>query len=365
MAKKKNYAYHEKQRAKLYKKLEYRYIRPSKQRKDADTPTDENTRFKGCNTIHIQDPECSVGLYFALSIRLAMCVRAVQEQLDANVHHSVDEEYTHLQEFLNDHPRDKYYDYDHEYHDGIMHKYQLPFVFLPLTQFKDMETILGPFDINYPKYDGVKGIWVKMVRVVVIKGMRNKVHKYTLVPLMHIGTNKTNVYYVDLDGDQSYVRSHWANKLLRIKACIAQRDRVASICLPNSEEIEYAQTEMNNILTSKNITLTHLELVARTFLSGLGPFIQDQDTLCRDADFLIELSSIQKCSLAKSIISQYTKNLKNKLESKTLTRRDLKALNDDDYDYDDDDQYLVDDNMDIDLSFLSDHECQTRYGSSW
>ncbi len=288
-----------------------------------------------------------------------MCVRAIQQQLDENIH-SVDEEYKCLHGFL----QDRHQDVDDriaEYHDYYIEKYSLPFVFLPLTQFKDMEAILGPFNLNYPDYNGVKGIWIQMIPCVTIKGSQST---HVEVPIMTIGTNKTDLYFVDLDGDQSYVRKYWANKLIRIKACVAQRDMVASACLPTPDDIEYTQNEMNKIINSKDIVTTHLIQVAQNFLNGIGPFIQADYILRRDDAFLKELSSIEQCRLAKSVISHYTNNLKNKLQKSNILRPSWYFEN---MHRDNDDRDLVDETMDIDLTFLSDYECDSRsyeaYGS--
>lgn len=277
----------------------------------------------GCGMINLREDDCSKGLYFALSIKLAICLRDFQQRLLENTC-DVDYEMMCLKKFLDGHTLDRD-DYHVEYivprgYGRETLNCRRPLAFLPLKHMVDMKDILNPFidDIQFPQYNGESGIWIPIDPTITIRGLAKKIHKTSYEPLMFMGLNKiqigTTVYSVKLTPDLKHFKTYWVNALQRIKTCIDQLDRVKVICKPTEEEIDYTMVEMKNILISTQIPVADLKMLATTLLGGLGPFTRNKTVLFRDTVMLSDLSHVQRMPRAKRVLKQYIDRLKTEMK---------------------------------------------------
>lgn len=300
----------------------------------------------GCGVIKLREEDCTKGLYYALSIKLAVCIRDYQQRLWENKERDIDYELRCLQRFIDGHElRRNDYQVTYMEPDGYKRdtdQCQLPFAFLPLEKFIDLKLLVDEFGLDVPIYEDIPGIWVQINPSITIKGIAKKYSKRLFGPIMSLGLNKLSIghttFVVELLPYLKHVRTFWLNALQRIKSCILQRQQALAICgILNEDETTYIENEMARIIQDPNIDSANLKMLTSNLLGGLGPFTSNRDTLFNDTVLLSDISHLNHLPDVKTRLRQYINEMK-KSKSKDV-----------DDEYETIDQYkLPDDNKSID-----------------
>jgi len=272
-----------------------------------------------CNVIKIVQQDCQKGLFAALCIKCALCMKDIEMRL------------LESKRTPNDIKQDTY----DIYHRSkiIDNKFILPtnrniYVYIPLHKLKiwnDISELLKLSWISklYNKFNPNNGFWAKFDPKIIDK-MYNVIYttqidnnkfpktKQNLVNFkndLSIGKHIVNKQLIYFNFSEKDYKNSWLIALKRVFDCLSQVKKGYETCRPNNMEIQNITKIVNSIFNSNHNQINWNKL-ANSFMGGLFEYEHDNNNIKTELALLEDLHHLNNLKSVKIALKDYIDNIK-------------------------------------------------------
>jgi hypothetical protein len=266
-----------------------------------------------CNVIKIIQQDCQKGLFAALCIKCALCMKDFEMRLLESKRI----------------PDDIKRDTNDIYHNSkiINDKLILPnnrniYVYVPLNTIDNWNEIARLLKIDwlsnlYKQFSPKAGFWHKLGdsfvdknsnQTIKTKYPKTKQNSINFKTDLSIGKHLINKQIVNLDYSKKEFNNSWKISLNRVIDCLIQVTHGYDICRPNDRELQTIKKIVDNIFKS-NLNQINWSRLARTFMGGLFEYEHDTSNIKSELQLLDNLHYLSNLKQVKSALKEYAETL--------------------------------------------------------
>lgn len=254
-----------------------------------------------CDIIDIVYKDCSKGLFTALCIKSALCIKDLEMRINTNNNHQTP----------NNIKKDIYGIYENSSIKNnilVMNNKKIRHVFVPLISLNEWKQIMSllkePINQRLFKNTSFKhGLWYDIGESKVVNELADK-------PMnLEIGIHTIHGKNVKLD----YSKRDFNNKFLipmnRVYSCLSQVIKSYKLCKPSEIEIRNVYNLVNQILKNRSLNQIDWNRLADTFMGGLFEFTHNEKVIRDELNVLKNIHYLQNYTRVKNVLNDYIQGI--------------------------------------------------------
>ena len=270
-----------------------------------------------CNVIQIIEQDCSKGLFLALCLKCAICIRDLRLRMEEN-HRSRDEIASDEVAIYSPHSANVNNN-RLELSNNRLKRYCFvpletidPWVTIQdrLNNVIPCKTIFEDHGLLPPVYSNNVGVWIKIqMPVTILSTYGATPNTNTLIK----GTNTSTHHKCDLmiALDQGTLNTNWIRPLQRVQTCIEHVVVAFHTCRPTVAELDTVHIEVNTILNATRLPSIKWDRLADTFMGGLYKFTHDEVNVARELQLLKSIHYLKDMPRIRALLNEYINGIVN------------------------------------------------------
>lgn len=267
-----------------------------------------------CKVIDVIASDCSKGMFAALCVKTAICLRDLMGRIDTNRVSRTPEDIRADEIAVYETSK---VSADSRYLD--LHNKKTRFTFVPTDEINPlkrvmyivsnpiMEKLFGCLldRITWSRYNDMDGIWTKMETPIWVTRSRPAC---TATLVVGANLHPTSRFYIDIGVDDIF-KKQWIEPLTRIKDCLNHVLLAAETCGVSSDEIDHI-AQIVRELAEHHLPPIKWSRLADTFMGGLYEYTHNEQEVRAELVSLSEIHYLDDYTRVREALRAYLSGLK-------------------------------------------------------